>query len=796
MKRLLLSLVSFTYLFTSLAQTTRTDYVPGEMYIMVAEKNFAGIMREGKLNQAVFLETFGAYFKGDQIKEAVLPFWNANNKALARVVRVSLKDTTGVLDLIQQINLNPICDYAEPVPMAYLDYQPNDLRPNTLGNQWHLYRIQALEAWDISKGNKAITVAIVDDAMQINHPDLQNNMWQNPKEIPNNSLDDDLNGFVDDVVGYDVGDGDNNPSPISNAFSHGTHVGGIVGATSDNSTGIASVGFNVSLIAVKSTITGQGSTTAIPRGYEGIYYAGQAGADIINCSWSGGGFSATGQLVVAEAIQKGSIIIAAMGNDGGQLTRYPAAFSGVVSVASTSQNDAKSNFSNYNTYTTVSAPGYQILSTYTNSGYSSQSGTSMASPLVAGCLALMKAHMPQINNEKLLGCLLRNADNIDAVNPSFVGKLGAGRVNVFKGLSCIDTLRSSPPEVVFQSMEDAYCPNSPIQFSASSAAGEADTYFWEFPGGIPATSTDPNPEVVYPYVGTYDYTLTLSNAFGSSRKSIERGINVNFEGVATIFQDDFSSGISPEKWSIQGTNTTKGFEAISLSYTPGDTAFAVWAEGFNGQNGTFTELHTKSLDFSDFTNPFLSFNFAHSRRSSSAADSFFVLVSKDGGNSFNLVFGQAMRNINVSGSFGGSYQPSSQNDWCEAKGNCIDVSLSGAAGEANVVVALRYSYHVLGSNLYIDDVFIGGNCQKYENIDPSTIQVYPNPSQGIFVLSGLKNTEGDLELFNSNGQFLGKQELVTSGPQLIDLTQYAQGMYFARWKDSEGYRSVKLLLCK
>ncbi len=796
MKRLLLSLYTLTFFLIAQAQSARVDYVPGEMYIMVAEKNFSGMMEEGKLNQSVFLETFGAYFKGDQIKEAVLPFWNAKNSALARVVRVSLKDTTGVLGLIQEINLNPICDYAEPVPMAYIDYQPNDLRPNTLANQWHLYKIQALEAWDIAKGNKSVTVAIVDDAMQINHPDLEDNMWQNPKEIPDNGIDDDLNGFVDDLVGYDVGDNDNNPSPNNSAFSHGTHVGGIAGATSDNAIGIASVGFNISLIAVKSTINGQQSTTAIPRGYEGIYYAGQAGADIINCSWSGGGFSSTAQLIVAEAIQKGSIVVAAMGNDGARLTRYPAAYTGVISVASTSQNDAKSNFSNYNNYTSISAPGFQILSTYTNSQYSSQSGTSMASPLVAGVLALMKSHMPTISNQKLLSCMLNNADNIDAMNPSFIGRLGAGRVNVFKGLACVDTLKSSPPDVVFATMEQAYCPNSPIRFSASSGAGQADDYFWEFPGGIPSTSTEPNPEVVYPYVGTYSYSLTLRNAYGSDTKKMEDGIAVNAEGVATIFQDDFNSGIDPEKWDVAGTNTAKGFEAISLDYSPGDTAFAVWAEGFNGQNGTFTELQTKAIDFSDFANPFLRFNYAYARRSSSAADSIYILLSQDGGNTFNYVFGQSMRNINVSGSFGGSYAPSSQNDWCLAKGNCLEVELASAAGQANVVVAIRYVYHVLGSNLYIDDVFIGGNCQKYENINPNTVQLYPNPSQGLFVLSGLKDAEGELEIYNSSGQYIKSQTLVTNGPQLIDLSLYAQGMYYARWKDAQGYQSIKLMLSK
>ncbi|TNE81214.1 MAG: T9SS type A sorting domain-containing protein [Bacteroidetes bacterium] len=795
MKRFLLSLFSFTYVLISFAQETRTDYVPGEMYIMVSEKNFTGMLDAGKLNQRVFLETFGKYIKGDQIQEAALPFWNADNKALARVVRITMKDTTGVLSLIQQINLDPICDYAEPVPMAYLDYQPNDLRPNTLGNQWHLYKIQALEAWDISKGDKVVTVAIVDDAMQINHPDLQGNLWQNPKEIPNNGIDDDLNGFVDDVVGYDVGDGDNNPSPINSAYSHGTHVGGIVGATTDNSSGIASVGFNISLIAVKSTITGQQSTTAIPRGYEGIYYAGQAGADIINCSWSGPGFSSTGQLIVAEAIQKGSIIVAAMGNDGAQLVRYPAFYTGVVSVASTSQNDAKSSFSNYNTYTTISAPGYQILSTYTNSSYSSQSGTSMASPLVAGVLALMKSHMPTISNEKLLGCMLNNADNIDAVNPSYKDKLGAGRVNVFKGLQCVDTLRSSPPEVVFTQMEMAYCPNSPIQFTASSAAGEADEYYWEFPGGIPSTSTEANPEVVYPYVGNYSYSLTLKNSFGSSTKKSEGGIHVNANGVATILKENFDAGLSIEKWTVSGTNASKGFESIKISYSPGDTAYALWTEGYNGQTGTFTQLTSQALDFSDYTNPSINFNFAYSRRSSSALDSIYILVSTDGGASFRSVFGQAMRNINVSGSFGGSYVPSSANDWCAAKGNCQEVELVGTAGQPNVQVAFRYIFHVLGSNLYIDDVFVGGNCQKFENIDLNTVQLYPNPSQGLFLLSGLKNTIGELELYSSSGQFLGSQAMV-DGPQQIDLSLYAQGMYYARWQDAEGYHTVKLLLSK
>lgn len=792
-KILPLLFILFISTFT-LAQEARYDYVPGEMYVMLRENISSDIIKpDGSIATEPFYENFGSLLKKENVKEIVAPFYTAKG-ALKRVIRIGLNDTSTTRNLIEKLNLDPRCDYAEGVPMAYTDYTPDDLGANALGNQWHLYKIQAQEAWDISKGDKKVAVAIVDDALSINHPDLKNNVWVNPNEIPNNNIDDDLNGFIDDVNGYDVGDADNNPSPINSNFSHGTHVGGIIGATTDNSIGIASIGFNISLMGVKATITGQSTTTSIPRGYEGIFYAGSAGADVINCSWSGPAFSATANLIVQDAITAGSIIVAAMGNDGQNLTRYPAAYSGVISVAATQNNDSRASFSNFATYTSISAPGYQIFSTYTNNSYAAQSGTSMATPLVAGMMGLMKSHYLSLTNEQLIGCMMKNADDISGNNSAFYSdKLGAGRINAYKSLLCVDTLKSSPPSISFAPLENAYCPNNPVQFDAVSLAGEADSFYWEFPGGIPSTSSTPNPLVVYPSVGVYDYKLTLFNSFGQSHKEVQAGVTISHEGIASIFEDGFESGLRPTMWTSVGDDPTRMFEEKELVYSSGDTDRVVWVQGYNGKFGNKSQLISMPLDFSDYKNVRLNFNFAYARRSSGGKDSLFIKFSRDGGMTYETVFSEVMKNLNVSGNFGGFFTPTAKNVWCDAQNSCVEFDLSKADGAKNVIVVIEYHHDVLGGNLYLDDVFVGGNCAKYENIHANEIQIYPNPGNGLFNLSGVKG-EGDIDVFDASGKFLISQPLV-NGIQSLDLSTYAQGVYIIRWKNQDGnIQSAKVVV--
>jgi len=312
---------------------------------------------------------------------------------------------------------------------------PND---PFISNQWHLNQIQAYEAWDIVQGESPVKIAIVDNAVSTIHSDLIGNLWTNPNET-SNSFDDDLNGYADDFLGWDVADDDNDPNPPASAngssgFSHGTHCAGIAAGSTNNSTGIAGVGYNLQIIAVKcSPDNGDGNT--LTNAYDGVYYALRAGADIISMSWGGtGGSFITGESIIQAASAANIVLIAAAGNANSSANFYPAAYNNVISVAATDQSDSKASFSNYGNTIDISAPGVAIYSTILGNSYDYLNGTSMACPVVAGVAGLMLTQNPNLSPVNLENILKSTSDNIDVQNPNYINLLGSGRVNAFLAL--------------------------------------------------------------------------------------------------------------------------------------------------------------------------------------------------------------------------------------------------------------------------------------------------------------------------------------------------------------------------
>lgn len=319
--------------------------------------------------------------------------------------------------LVAEIQRNAQVDYAEKKDLPRHFLTPNDLGANSANGTgvWHLYTMQAEQAWDITTGDANIIVAVTDDAILTTHVDLQNKL----------------------VMPYDAVDNDTDPNPCgSNDGNHGTHVAGIVGAETNNNTGVSSIGFDVSIMPIKiGTCTG-----LLTSGYEGINYAANNGAQVINMSWGHPNFSNYAQNVCNAAFNQGAVLVAAAGNDGVDDEFYPAANNNVVSVASVNINDQKAGSSQFGTWIDIASPGVGIRSTYANSNtsYSRINGTSMASPNVAGVVGLMRSYVPTASNQQIISCLLSSTDNIDAANPSYVGELGSGRVNALAALQCIE----------------------------------------------------------------------------------------------------------------------------------------------------------------------------------------------------------------------------------------------------------------------------------------------------------------------------------------------------------------------
>ena len=440
-----LSLLLLLGLFsTSLpGQTVDPDYVDGMAYVKIDDASTLSLDPYNNSIPALNLifSTFGV--------DTTYKTFKTQDPLVDKIFTIEFTDINGVSSLISQLSVLPFIDYAERVPYLTTtgtSYIPNDLQTA----QWGLAKVNAPLAWDLSQGDPNVVIAIVDNAIQLNHEDLAGNLWVNGGEIPGNFLDDDLNGFTDDVNGYDVANRDGDPNPPASArdttpWVHGTHCAGIASASTDNGKGIAGLGFNCRIMAVKSSLD-QTDGTWVPNGFEGIDYAISAGADIISCSWGGKGTSLTGERIVQLALLRGAIIIAAAGNSDESTENNPAAYPGVIAVGSTGQLDTKSGFSNYGTWIDVMAPGSGILSSLahtTDDSYGFLSGTSMSTPLVAGLAGLVLSANPSMTAAQVETAIKDGCDNIDSLNPSYIGKLGAGRINAFATLAQFTSL--TPP---------------------------------------------------------------------------------------------------------------------------------------------------------------------------------------------------------------------------------------------------------------------------------------------------------------------------------------------------------------
>ncbi|MCF7923347.1 MAG: S8 family serine peptidase [Candidatus Marinimicrobia bacterium] len=419
--------------------------------------------------------------------------------------------------LVADFSADPSVLYAEKEVIYRLHYSPNDPRFSNQWYLAKVDAPEAWDLFDIAggvlPGDRAIVMASVDSGVQYTHPDLRDRIWINQAEIPVDifdAVDANSNGivtaeevaayvidydgnrtvdlqdalhssspfmdgldaddwdnnpssYVDDLFGYDVAgatsgvDPDNDPmgaisgpADLANKM-HGTHVGGLLCAATDNGIGTASAMFNGTLMCVKMLVDdGDGG---LSNSQTGVLYAAKAGADILNLSWGGGGYSSSDQAVYNLIYNTyGALVVSSAGNgnpDGSpsDSPAYPSGYDHVVSVTALGSSD---NFSwanygvesgtpgsfGYFSGVSISAPGENILSTvYTTAGsYQSWNGTSMASPLVASCFGLLKSAYPEASIDWLVDNILSSADSIDHINPSYAGQLGTGRVNIFNSI--------------------------------------------------------------------------------------------------------------------------------------------------------------------------------------------------------------------------------------------------------------------------------------------------------------------------------------------------------------------------
>jgi len=350
------------------------------------------------------------------------------------LVHLSLPDGLNVFDAMNLLDGQAGVLWSSP--NFYFEGDPREIVPNdpSYGSQYHHPLMQNDLAWDITYGSSNIMLGITDDGVETTHSDLSTNIWVNPGEIPGNGIDDDNNGYIDDVNGWDFSGGNNDPNPNSTGNDHGTHVAGICAGRTNNSIGIAGVSGHSKILPIQFYAGGGSWTAAVCNA--SFTYAADNGANVVNTSYNINGF--VGDPVFTAGMQymhdNGVLHFNSAGN-GNELNPARQAFHQTLLTVSTDASDIRSSFSNYGTGCDISAPGSSVYSTVTSNGYGTKSGTSMAAPNAAGAAALIWSANPSWNSYQVAAQLLATADDIDPVNPAYAGLLGSGRVNTYQALT-------------------------------------------------------------------------------------------------------------------------------------------------------------------------------------------------------------------------------------------------------------------------------------------------------------------------------------------------------------------------
>jgi len=525
-----------------------------------------------KIEQAFKLNPKSKHIKNIQSDNNL----NKSVDILNRTFVVFFNSNINVNKFIEDFSKFDNVDLVEKIPINKVDAVPNDTKYNEL---FYLPLIQADSAWNIHKGengDSTVIIGICDSGTEWIHSDLVSNLYQNLAEDADgdghtiefingqwvldpgdlNNIDDDGNGYTDDLIGWNfysyIDDTPFNDPNATTPNIHGTHVAGIAAGATNNSNGVASISWNVKFLPTKHSSNGAYNTNSVYNVYDGIVFLSESGADIINCSWGGGDFSETEEQIIEYATSLGSIVVASAGNANNDEIFYPSAYQNVLSVASISINNTKAYYSSFGNNVDISAYGGDksvdtgILSSVPGNTYDYLQGTSMASPLVSGLLALIKSYMPKSNNSKILEILLANADNIDSLNPRYQKLLGYGKINAFKSLR--DTNKTLSNKLKLLKLRETFVngvrvfnPNDTIkiiyQFENKNILYGANSLTYSFTA-IDTNVVILNSSKTIPINKDSRFTLDTLFAYVRSNAAFAKsGINVNFSCNAGFVSD-------------------------------------------------------------------------------------------------------------------------------------------------------------------------------------------------------------------------------------------------------------------
>ncbi len=551
-----------------------------------------------------------------RFREGVVPTARvaAREIAAGRVVRTlgapgleQLRVDLPVDRAVALLNALPWVEYAEP------DYVVRHTNANDsfYGLQYGLHNtgqdirgifgtpdadIDAPEAWNILTGDANFIIAVIDSGVQWNHPDLDANIWSNTDEIPGNGIDDDGNGYIDDVRGWDFYDNDNDPMDLE---GHGTHVAGTIAAEGNNNQGVVGVLWDAQIMPIRFLGPNGGFTSDAVLS---VNYAVANGATISNNSWGGGGFSTTLFNAIANARANDHLFVAAAGNSNVNTDaspHYPSSYNldNIISVAATTNRDARASFSNYGaTSVDIGAPGQDIASTYINNGYVWNSGTSMASPHVAGVAAAVRIQNPSWTYAQVRDRLYATARPVASLAGITVT---GGVVNMFNALDGGGGGPvNSPPTVSIAapSSGSVSTQGDSVSFSASASDAEdgslsASIVWTSSRDGVIGSGASFSTSSLS--VGTHSVTASVSDSGGLNASD---AVTITVESAPT-------ASPPPTPGSVSASTIANGTVRVTWADVSGETSYEIRRQERVGRSWTNTTVvGSVGADVTSFVN--------------------------------------------------------------------------------------------------------------------------------------------------------------------------------------------------
>jgi thermitase len=470
-----------------------------------------------------------------------------------KVKKVKVKDSKNMLEVIEKLRKNPHVEYVEPNFVYRALAVPND---PYYRNQWGPKYTLTEEAWDLVSSSKrsSIVIAIVDTGVRLNHEDLGASI----------------------VPGYDFVDRDNDATDTQ---GHGTHVAGTAAALTNNGKGVAGICSGCKILPVR--VLGTGGSGSMNDIASGIRYAADRGAHVINLSLGGGGYSSTLKSAIDYAISMGSVVVAASGNDNGAVA-YPGAYDGVVTVGSIDSRGIKSSFSNYGPSLDVTAPGSSIFSSTMNGSYGNMSGTSMATPHVAGVVGLVLAANPNLRPDQVLDILRKSG--MDKGAAGFDHYYGYGVLDTKKAveLALGGNAPTPPPPTT-----DTQAPSTPANLTITGQTSSTVTLSWN-------ASAD--------NVGVTGYNVYLgSTLLGTVARTSATvsGLSSNTSYTFSVRSVDAAGNVSGESNRITVTTESGSTPTPTPDPDPSPTAWAAYVSykvgdivTYNGKSYSCIQAHT------------------------------------------------------------------------------------------------------------------------------------------------------------------------------------------------------------